>query len=73
MAESEHVDFTTFMESVKQHNPNQPEFVQAVQDVAEDIFGFIADKQVYKSAQIMRRIAEPDRVVSFRVWQGSIV
>ncbi len=70
MADSEHVDFATFMESVKRHNPNQPEFVQAVQDVAEDIFGFIMDKQVYQSAQILRRIAEPDRVVSFRVcWE----
>ncbi len=70
MADSEHVDFATFMESVKRHNPNQPEFVQAVQDVAEDIFGFITDKQVYQSAQILRRIAEPDRVVSFRVcWE----
>src|SRR3546814_1818831 len=54
----------------------QPEFVQAVQEVSEDIFDFIADKEEYHAQQILRRIAEPDRVVSFRVcWeddQGNI-
>jgi glutamate dehydrogenase (NADP+) len=76
MAVSDHVDFTTFMEGVKRRNPNQPEFVQAVQEVAQDIYEFIDDKEAYHSQQILRRIAEPDRVVSFRVcWeddQGNI-
>ena len=70
MAGSNHVDFNSFMESVRRHNPHEPEFVQAVQEVAEDIFDFIADKQEYREQQILRRIAEPDRVVSFRVtWE----
>ena len=70
MAVSDHVDFVTFMEGVKKRNPHQPEFVQAVQEVAEDIFDFIEDKEAYHSEQILRRIAEPDRVVSFRVcWE----
>ena len=70
MAVSDHVDFSTFMEGVKKRNPGQPEFVQAVQEVSEDIFDFIADKEEYHSQQILRRIAEPDRVVSFRVcWE----
>jgi glutamate dehydrogenase (NADP+) len=70
MAISDHVDFATFMEGVKRRNPHQPEFVQAVQEVAEDIFDFIEDKEAYHSEQILRRIAEPDRVVSFRVcWE----
>jgi len=70
MAVGDHVDFPTFMEGVKKRNPHQPEFVQAVQEVAEDIFDFIADKEAYHSEQILRRIAEPDRVVSFRVcWE----
>ncbi|MBD3730784.1 MAG: NADP-specific glutamate dehydrogenase [Sphingomonadales bacterium] len=65
-----HVDFNGFMEGVKRRNPYQPEFVQAVQEVAEDIFDFIEDKEEYHEAQILRRIAEPDRVVSFRVcWE----
>ncbi len=58
------------MEGVKKRNPGQPEFVQAVQEVAMDIFDFIEDKEAYHTAQILRRIAEPDRVVSFRVcWE----
>jgi Glutamate dehydrogenase/leucine dehydrogenase len=70
MAVTDHVDLNQFMEGVKKRNPYQPEFVQAVQEVAEDIFDFIEDKEEYHSAQILRRIAEPDRVVSFRVcWE----
>ncbi|TAL38541.1 NADP-specific glutamate dehydrogenase [Phenylobacterium sp.] len=70
MAVSDHVDLPTFIEGVKRRNPGQPEFVQAVQEVAEDIFEFIQDKEKYHEAQILRRIAEPDRVISFRVcWQ----
>ena len=68
--ESEHVDFEGFMEGVKRRNPGQTEFVQAVQEVAEDIFEFIEGKVEYHAAQILRRLAEPDRVVSFRVcWE----
>ncbi|QYJ06438.1 NADP-specific glutamate dehydrogenase [Qipengyuania flava] len=65
-----HVDLPTFMEGVKKRNPGQDEFIQAVHEVAQDIFDFIEDKEEYHEAQILRRIAEPDRVVSFRVcWE----
>ena len=65
-----HVDLAGFMEGVARRNPGQTEFIQAVQEVAEDIFDFIADKEDYHRWQILRRIAEPDRVVSFRVcWE----
>lgn len=65
-----HVDLNGFMEGVKKRNPGQPEFCQAVQEVAQDIFEFIEDKEQYHQAQILRRIAEPDRVISFRVcWE----
>jgi glutamate dehydrogenase (NADP+) len=70
MSVSEHVNFEQFMEGVKRRNPGQPEFVQAVQEVSQDIFEFMADKVEYHQAQILRRIAEPDRIVSFRVcWE----
>ncbi|MRU22680.1 glutamate dehydrogenase, partial [Xylella fastidiosa subsp. multiplex] len=61
MAIGDHVDLNRFMEGVKKRNPGQTEFVQAVQEVAEDIFDFIADKEEYHHYQILRRIAEPDR------------
>ena len=70
MSISEHVDLHGFIAGVKRRNPGQDEFVQAVTEVAEDIFDFIGDKVQYHEAQILRRMAEPDRVVSFRVcWE----
>src|SRR6185369_14722363 len=70
MAISDHVDLDGFIDGVQRRNPGQPEFVQAVTEVAQDIFEFIADKEEYHHAQILRRIAEPDRIVSFRVcWE----
>lgn len=76
MSVKDHVDLNQFMQGVKRRNPGQPEFAQAVQEVSEDIFDFIQDKEKYHEYQILRRMAEPDRVVSFRVcWeddQGNI-
>ena len=70
MAVSDHVDLAGFMDGVKRRNPGQIEFVQAVQEVAQDIFEFIQDREDYHRYQILRRIAEPDRVISFRVcWE----
>lgn len=66
MAVTDHVDLPTFMEGVKKRNPGQPEFWQAVQEVSEDIFDFIEDKELYHSEQILRRIAGagPDHLLS---------
>ena len=70
MAISDHVNLQQFVEGVNKRNPGQPEFVQAVKEVAENVFDFIQDKEEYHEYQILRRIAEPDRVVSFRVcWE----
>jgi glutamate dehydrogenase (NADP+) len=70
MSVSDHVNLEQFIAGVNRRNPGQPEFVQAVQEVAEDIFDYIQDKVKYHEYQILRRIAEPDRVVSFRVcWE----
>ncbi|OYY71967.1 glutamate dehydrogenase [Sphingomonas sp. 28-63-12] len=70
MATNDHVDLSVFMEGVKKRNVGQPEFIQAVQEVAQDIYEFIADKEAYHHYQILRRIAEPDRIISFRVcWE----
>jgi glutamate dehydrogenase (NADP+) len=57
MANSGHVDLARFIEGLKRRNPGQPEFVQAVQEVAEDIFDFIKDKEEYHEYQILRRLA----------------
>ena len=70
MPVSDHVNLEQFMAGVTKRNPGQTEFIQAVHEVAQDIFEFMADKVEYHEAQILRRIAEPDRIVSFRVcWE----
>ena len=56
-----------FMAGVRKRNPHEPEFVQAVQEVASSIFPYIADKPKYHEMQILERMAEPDRVIYFRV------
>jgi glutamate dehydrogenase (NADP+) len=67
---NEHVDLASFVHGVERRNPGQPEFVQAVHEVAADIFDFIQGKPAYHEYQILRRIAEPDRIISFRVcWE----
>ncbi|HEY0314024.1 MAG TPA: NADP-specific glutamate dehydrogenase [Allosphingosinicella sp.] len=70
MSTHDHVDLDGFIDGVKRRNPGQSEFIQAVTEVAQDVFPFIEGKEEYHRWQILRRIAEPDRVVSFRVvWQ----
>ena len=59
-----------FMDGLVKRNPGEPEFHQAVQEVAASIMPFIHDKPIYKEMQILERMAEPDRIVSFRVcWE----
>ena len=60
-------DIETFMQGVIDRNPGETEFHQAVREVAADIIPWIQDKPSYMEAQILERMAEPDRVVSFRV------
>jgi len=56
-----------FIEIVAKKNPNEPEFLQAIQEVSETILPFMADKDIYKGKNILLRMAEPERVISFRV------
>jgi len=70
MAISDHVDIDQFMSGLRRRNPGETEFHQAVYEVASNVFDFISDKEIYHETQILRRIAEPDRIVTFRVcWQ----
>lgn len=56
-----------FMARIKAKNPNEPEFHQAVYEVAESLIPFIEENPQYKHAKILERIAEPERVILFRV------
>ena len=59
-------EIESFMDMVVQRNPNEPEFHQAVQEVAEDLVPYTLEHSVYKEAKILERMTEPDRVVIFR-------
>ncbi|MFW6093693.1 MAG: NADP-specific glutamate dehydrogenase [Pseudomonadota bacterium] len=70
MAISDHVNLEQFMDELSTRNPGETEFHQAVYEVASNVFDYIADKEIYHEMQVLRRIAEPDRVISFRVcWE----
>jgi glutamate dehydrogenase/leucine dehydrogenase len=60
-------DVELFMEGIIEKNPGEKEFHQAVQEVSESIMPFITKNPKYKKAKILERIAEPERVIMFRV------
>lgn len=67
MSNSIHSQVSTFMERVRAMNPNEPEFLQAVQEVAETVIPYIEENPKYKQARILERIVEPERTIIFRV------
>lgn len=56
-----------FMDNVKIRNGNEPEFLQAVQEVAETVIPYIYNHDIYAGKNILSRMAEPERLISFRV------
>ncbi len=56
-----------FMAQVKARNPGETEFHQAVQEVAESLWPFIAANPHYRDSGLLERMVEPERVVIFRV------
>jgi len=65
-----------FIEMVRAKNAGEPEFLQAVSEVAEYIVPYVEEHPRYKKGKILERIVEPERVIIFRVpWvddQGEI-
>lgn len=55
------------MEEVRKRNTNEPEFIQAVEEVAETVIPFIEKNPKYADAKILERIVEPERTIIFRV------
>jgi len=56
-----------FMDEVRTRNGHEPEFIQAVQEVAETVIPYIARKKIYSGKNILLRMVEPERLISFRV------
>lgn len=57
----------SFMDIVTKRNPNEPEFLQAVHEVAETVIPFIEDNSKYKNKMLLERMVEAERVIMFRV------
>lgn len=56
-----------FIDLIKKKNPNEPEYIQAVSEVAEAVVPFIEKNPAYQVDKLLERMAEPERVTMFRV------
>lgn len=62
---SEEID--AFVKKITERNPHEPEFLQAVHEVAENIIPFIKENPKYNQASLLEAMCEPERVFMFRV------
>ena len=67
MSNQYHAEIEAFMDRVRAKNGHEPEFLQAVQEVAEAVIPFIEANPKYKTSKILDRIVEPERTIIFRV------
>ena len=62
------LNLKSFIDYVESQNPHEPEFLQAVTEVVEDLIPYINEHHPeYADLKILERLVEPERVVSFRV------
>lgn len=68
--------FDCFIKGLKKRNPGEGEFHQAVEEVAKSVIPYMLENRKYIDEQILERLSEPDRIISFRVcWtddQGNV-
>ncbi|WP_452220062.1 NADP-specific glutamate dehydrogenase [Lacinutrix salivirga] len=57
----------SFLELVKKTNSHEPEFLQAVHEVAETVIPFIEENPKYQGKMLLERMVEPERTIIFRV------
>lgn len=56
-----------FLALVRQRNNLEPEFLQAVEEVAETVIPYIVQNDIYHGKNILLRMVEPERALMFRV------
>jgi glutamate dehydrogenase (NADP+) len=70
MSDGFKTELNRFMNGLIRRNAGQPEFHQAVREVATSLMPFLMEHRKYLQAQILERMTEPDRIIIFRVtWQ----
>ncbi|WJJ97213.1 NADP-specific glutamate dehydrogenase [Algibacter luteus] len=57
----------SFLAMVTSRNSHEPEFLQAVEEVAETVIPYIVEHDIYYGKNILLRMVEPERLISFRV------
>ena len=63
-------EIENFMKGLRQRNPHEPEFHQAVEEVVESVMPYVLDHDDIRHARVLERLTEPDRIVIFRVaWE----
>lgn len=67
MSQAVHAELERFMQGLERRNPGEPEFHQAVREVAESVMPYIFEHPEYREARILERMTEPDRIITFRV------
>ncbi|CAH0533407.1 NADP-specific glutamate dehydrogenase [Vibrio stylophorae] len=56
-----------YLDSVAKKNPNQPEFIQAVEEVLHAIWPFLMENPQYRTTGLLDRLIEAERLIQFRV------
>ncbi len=56
-----------FISEIDKKNSHEPEFMQAVKEIAETVLPYIVSKDIYHGKNILMRMVEPERVLMFRV------
>ena len=67
MAKNTESKIKEFMKLVEKRNNHEPEFLQAVQEVAETVIPYIIENDIYHGKNILLRMVEPERLISFRI------
>ena len=60
-------NISSFIDAVAKRNPNEPEFMQAVREVAETVIPFIEENKKYQNKMLLERMVESERIIMFRV------
>ena len=56
-----------FIAEIDRKNSHEPEFMQAVREISENVLPYIISQDIYHGKNILMRMVEPERVLMFRV------
>ncbi len=69
-ASAARAEVESFVAGLRERNPGETEFHQAVEEVVASVMPVVLDRREYREANLLERLTEPDRIVIFRVvWE----